>query len=129
VLVCGCGFNLGHLEPTLVKKRHNIFQVGSWRKDEWKPHGKPRKKLIHQFFGEGAGGCGESGVSLWRVSVTFVRQDSTAFIRFGEWVSCQYKKLGGHNTSLEFYPSKATSPKHNPQHSLLLLLLLLFSKF
>ncbi len=62
-------------------KKAHIFQVGSWRKDEWKPHGEPRKKLTHQFWG--GGGRGEWGILL-RVSVTFVRQDSTAFIRFGE---------------------------------------------
>ncbi len=51
----GVGFNLGHLEPTLVKKRHNIFQVGSWRKDEWKPHGEPKKILTHQLGGRVGG--------------------------------------------------------------------------
>jgi len=63
------------------QKKAQYFQVGSWRKDEWKPHGEPRKKLTHQFWG--GGGRGEWGILL-RVSVTFVRQDSTAFIRFGE---------------------------------------------
>jgi hypothetical protein len=33
------------------------------------------------------------GFIFLTVSVTFVRQDSTAFIRFGEWVSFQYKNL------------------------------------
>ncbi len=38
------------------QKKAHIFQVGSWRKDEWKPHGEPRKKLTHQFGGGGEGG-------------------------------------------------------------------------
>jgi hypothetical protein len=58
---------------------------GNWLQIATSPGSKFKNKLKKEKSGVGGGGGGVGGGFIFlTVSVTFVRQDSTAFIRFGE---------------------------------------------